>query len=152
MGAHFWTYHVPYQDDIAAALEALRQQEFRAGRFYQPSTVQPGLIGRIFGRPHYKPKPPKTIQEAIKIGGTSAEGTRSILDMERISALPDYSAVTLVPPEELERMLGTDKPTREMVEQCEELIDTIERGHGIYLITYQQGKPNGIYFAGYSFD
>jgi hypothetical protein len=150
MGAKFWSYFVPYQEDVRAALMALREQEFRAGRFYQPPEVQPGFLGRILGRPPSKPKPPASIREAIKISG--ATGTRSILDMERISETPDYSAVSPVPRDELRRLLGTDQPTREMVEQSEALVETIDRGQGICVVTYQYGKSDAIYFAGYSFD
>ncbi|HVM63072.1 MAG TPA: hypothetical protein VMV72_19595 [Verrucomicrobiae bacterium] len=152
MGAEFWSYHVPYQADIRAGLEALREQEFRAGRFHQPSLISPGFWGRVFGRQPSKPKPPKSIREAIRIADTNATGTRSILDMERISDAPASGAVSPVPEEELRRLFGTDQPTREMVEQSEELIDRIDRGQGIYVVTYRQGKPEGIYFAGYSYD
>ena len=54
--------------------------------------------------------------------------------------------------DELSRLFGTEQPTREMVEQSEELIGRIERGRGIYVVTYIDGKPEGIYFAGYSYD
>ena len=150
MGAEFWSYFVPYQEDIRAALEALRDQEFRAGRFWQPPEVHPGFLGRIIGRPPSKPKRPASIREAIKI--SDATGTRSILDMERISDTPASSAVSPVPRDELRRLFGTEQPARAMVEQSEELIEKIDRGQGIYIITYQQGKADGIYFAGYSFD
>jgi hypothetical protein len=152
MGAEFWSYCVPYQEDIQAALEALREQEFLAGRFRQPQLIDPGFWGRLFGRKPRKPKPPKSIREALKIADTDATGTRSILDMERITDRPDHGAVSPVRPEELRRLLGTDKPTREIVEECEELMDAIERGQGIYIVTYQQGKPDGILFCGYSYD
>ena len=46
MGRGFCSHFVPYRDDIRAALEALREQEFRAGRFYQPSEVYPGFFSR----------------------------------------------------------------------------------------------------------
>ncbi len=150
MGARFWSYFVPYQEDLRAALQALREQEFRAGRFYQPSEVQSGFFGRLLGRPPSKPKQPASIREAIKT--SAATGTRSVLDMERISDTPDYSAVSPVPQNELHRLLGTDKPTREAVEQCEKLVERIDRGQGICVVTYRNGKPDGIYFAGYSFD
>jgi len=152
MGARFWSYFVPYQEDIRGALEALRQEEFRAGRFYQPSLLQPSLFGRLFGRPPSKPPRPASIREAIKIAARDATGTRSILDMERISEIPDCGAVSPVAPDELLRLLGTDQPTREMAAQCEELFERIDRGQGIYIVTYQQGRPDGIFFAGYSFD
>jgi hypothetical protein len=152
MGAEFWSYFVPYQEDIRAALETLREQEFRVGRYYQPSEVQPGFFGRIVGRPPSKPKRPTSIREAIKIADTNATGTRSILDMERISDTPASGAVSPVPREELRRLLGTEQPTREMIERSEELLERIGRGQGIYVVTYRQGKPDGIYFGGYSYD
>jgi hypothetical protein len=150
MGARFWSYFVPYKEDIQAALQQLREQEFRAGRFYQPAVVQPGFLARVLGRPPSKPKPPVSIGEAIKI--SDATGTRSILDMERVTNTLTFSAVWLMPKDELRRMLGTEQPTREIIEQCEELIEAIDRGQGICVVAYQQGKPDGIYFAGYSFD
>src|SRR5437867_8016391 len=125
MGGHFWSYAVPYQEDIQAALEALREREFRAGRFWQPSEVQPGFFGRILGRPPSKPKPPATIREALKI--SDATGTRSILDMERISETPDLGAVSPLPPDELRRLFGTAEPTREIIEQSDEFIESLER-------------------------
>jgi len=152
MGAEFWSYFVPYQEDIRAALEALREREFRAGRFHQPSEVQPGLFGRILRRAPSKPRPPSSISEAIKIADTNATGTRSILDMERVSDTPASGSVWPVPHEELRRLFGTAQPTRESVEQSEELIDRIERGQGICIVTYRHGKAEGIYFAGYSYD
>jgi len=150
MGAHPWSYFVPYQENIPAALEALRKQEFQAGRFYQPPEVQPGFFGRLLGRPPRKPDPPRNIPEAIKL--TGATGTRSILDMERISDTPDYGVVSPAPASELRRLLGTDQPTREKIERCEKLYEDLDRGKGIYTITYRQGKPDGIFFAGYSYD
>jgi hypothetical protein len=152
MGAEFWSYCVPFQEDVRAALEALREQEFRAGRFYQPAEVQPGFLGRIFGRQPSKPKRPTSIRDAIKIADTNAIGTRSILDMERISDAPASGAVSPVPPDELRRLFGTEQPTREMVEQSEDLIERIDRGQGVYVVTYRQGRPDEIYFAGYSYD
>jgi len=152
MGAEFWSYFVPYQDDIRAALEALREREFRAGRFHQPPLIYPGFFGKMFGRQPSKPKPPKSIREAIQIADTNAEGTRSILDMERISDTPTSGALSSMPQDELRRIFGTEQPTREMVEQSEKLTERIDRGQGIYVVTHRQGKPDGIYFAGYSYD
>lgn len=152
MGGEFWSHYVPYQEDIRAALEALREQEFRAGRFYQPETVDPGFFGRIMGRKPCPPKPPKSIHKAIKIADTDATGTRSVLDMERISQTPSLGAVSPLPPDELERLFGTEQPTREMIEHSDEFFEQIDRGHGVYVVTYRQGKPEAIYFAGYSYD
>ena len=150
MGGHFWSYTVPFEEDIQSALEKLREQEFRAGRFWQPSEVQPGFFGRLLGRPPSKPKPPATIQDAIKI--STYTGTRSILDMERVSQTPDFGTVSPVSPEDLQRFFGTTQPTQEIIERSDEFIDSLERGQGVYIILHQNGKPHQIYFAGYSYD
>lgn len=152
MGGEFWSHYVPYQEDIQAALEALREQEFRAGRFYQPETVEPGFFGRILGRKPAPPKRPTTIREAIKIADSDATGTRSVLDMERFSDTPAPGAISPVPPDELRRLFGTEQPTRAMIEHSDEFFERIDRGQGVYVVTYQQGKPEAIYFAGYSYD
>ena len=150
MGAEFWSYSVPYQQDIRAALETLREREFRAGRFWQPTQVASGFFGRILGRAPSKPKPPASIREALKISG--ATGTRSILDMERVSDKPALGALSPLPAEELRSPFGSEQPTVEAVEQSDEFIERLGRGQGIYIITYQRGNPDGIYFAGYSYD
>ena len=150
MGGHFWSYSVPWQPDIQSALEALREREFRAGRFWQPSLVEPGFFGRLLGRPPSKPKPPATIQEALK--AAHATGTRSILDMERISQTPALGAISPLLPEDLQRFFGTTQPAREIIERSDEFIDSLERGQGVCIILHQNGKPHEIYFAGYSFD
>ncbi len=43
MGSHLYSYFTPYHDDLDAALQALREKEFRAGH-YDPAlfgTAQP---------------------------------------------------------------------------------------------------------------
>jgi hypothetical protein len=150
MGGEFWSYSVPYQEDIRAALEALREQEFRAGRFWQPAEVQLGFFGRLLGRGPCRPKSPASIPEALKI--SDATGTRSILDMERVTDTPGLGAVSPLRPEELRELFGTEQPTLEAIEKSDEFIDRLERGQGVYIILYHQGKPEGIYFAGYSYD
>jgi hypothetical protein len=39
-----------------------------------------------------------------------------------------------------------------MVEANMDFMEEIERGHGVYIILYLDGKPDEICFAGYSFD
>lgn len=150
MGSEYWSYFVPYQEDIGAALQELRQREFAAGRFWQPPLIYPGLLGRLLGKQPHKPKTPESIEEAIRIAGET--GTRSILDMERMEAEPDYGAVARLRPKQIMRLFGTDKPTREMAENSEELVESIGRGQGVYIVTWRDGKPDAIWFAGYSYD
>ncbi len=147
MGGHPWFYFVPYDEDINAALQRLRQQEFEAGRYnpavwfpefpVTPATESPGAQH-------------DSIEEAQE--EADADGTRSILDMERISDTPDFGAVTPLQKEELLDLFGTDKPTREMLEANDDLFEPIERGQGIYIIVYKNDQPSEIFFAGYSYD
>ena len=150
MGGHFWSYHVPYQENLNRALQALREVEFKAERFWQPSEVPPGFFGRLFGRSPSKPQRPASIREALKI--SDATGTRSILDMERISDTPDYGAVCRLGSDQLQELFGTDQPTKEAVERSDDLIESLERGQGICIVTYRAGKADGICFVGYSYD
>ena len=52
----------------------------------------------------------------------------------------------------LEGLYGTTQPTRDMVEVNMEFMEELERGQGVYIILYANGKPDEICFAGYSFD
>jgi hypothetical protein len=150
MGAQPWTYFVPYQPDLSAALEALREREFRAGRFFQPTEVPPGFFGRLLGRPPTKAKPPASVREAIKLAG--ATGTRSILDMEKVGGHFECGVVASLPGEELRRLFGTDQPARKNVENSEALVEELDRGQGVAVVTYAHGNPDGILFFGYSYD
>ena len=133
MGAEAWDYFVPYEADIQAALEKLREREFRAGRFH--------------GREHR----PATIDEAREVA--DADGTRSILDIDRVGDEPDFGVVVPLPPERLVELFGTDRPTRAMVEGNHDFYEEIERGQGVYIVVYDdRGKPSEIFFAGYSYD
>jgi hypothetical protein len=147
MGGHPWFYFVDYEADVSAALQRLREREFRAGRYNPavwfpefPVGPQSPAPGALHG----------SIEEAVE--EADADGTRSILDMERVSDEPDYNAVSPLPEEELLELFGTTQPTREMVEGSEELFDRLERGQGVYVVVYGGGRPAEIFFAGYSFD
>lgn len=132
MGAEPWDYFVPYEPNIQAALDKLREREFRAGR-YRGSDEQPA-----------------TIDEAMENSGAS--GTGSILDISRVADRPDYFAVAPLSREELLELFGTEQPTREVIEGNLSFFQDIERGQGIYIVAYQDGKPTELFFAGYSFD
>ena len=132
MGAEPWSYFVPYDPNIQSVLDKLRQQEFAAGRF-RGSELNPA-----------------TIEEAFE--NMDADGTASILDIERVSNDADYGVVCPLSPNEVARYFGNDKPTREMIEANMDFYEDIERGQGIYIVVYKDDKPSEIFFAGYSFD
>jgi hypothetical protein len=147
MGGHEWFYFVDYEPDVGAALQKLREREFRAGR-YNPVTWFPEFpVGPDSPAPGARHA---SMEEALE--EADADGTRSILDMMRVADEPDFFAVAPLPPEDLFELFGTDKPTRDMVEAGDELFDNLERGRGVYLVVYKDGQPSEIFFAGYSFD
>jgi hypothetical protein len=147
VGGHPWFYFVRYQSDINRALHELRDREFKAGR-YNPVV-------------HFPQFPPESgssapgaahasIDSALAASGEN--GTRSILDMTRVGQKADYGVVVPLSDERLSELYGTIRPSREMLEQNMEFFEDIERGQGIYLVTYRNGSPSEILFAGYSYD
>jgi len=132
MGAEPWFYFVPFEADLQAALEKLKAQEFAAGRFF-PSDEKPA-----------------NIEEARELAAET--GTQSILDMDVIADDPYFGVVTPLPEDILEEYFGTPHPTHDQLAQCEELFEEIDRGQGVCAIVYKNGKPDEIFFAGYSYD
>jgi len=147
MGGQPYWYFVPYQDNLSAALAALREREFRAGR-YSPviryiEFDEPAFSGQNPGSRH------GTIEKAVDDAGDS--GTRSILDIARIGSQPDYGVAAPLGPGRILELYGSDKPSHRQVEKLE-FLDDIERGQCAYVIVYDGGTPSEICFAGYSYD
>jgi hypothetical protein len=132
MGAEPWEYFVPYEPSVKAALEKLREQVFKSGR-YRGSEM----------------KPP-TPQAAVE--NMEADGTASILDIVQVSNSPDFSSVCPLPPAQLQALFGTAQPTREMIKDNMDFYEDIERGQGVYIVVYKHGRPHEYFFGGYSFD
>jgi len=146
MGAHAWFYFTPSQVSVAKSLEALQEAEFNAGR-YNPAEPFPRFpvdSRRLPGRKH------ASIAAARAAAGAS--GTRSILDVTRISATPDFGAVAPLDETELMDLFATIKPTRADIEANDAIFDQIERGQGIYILVYENDAPSHVFFAGYSYD
>jgi hypothetical protein len=132
VGAEPYEYTVPYEPDVQAALEKLRRRVFESKQFN----------GAEFD--------PPTPEAAFEL--TDADGTRSILDISRISDRPDFCCAAPLSPAELERYFGTPTPTEAMVRESDDFWEDLERGMARYVILYEGDEPSGIYFAGYSFD
>jgi hypothetical protein len=149
MGAEPYYYFVPYQPDIAAALHALRQREFEAGR-YNPAMPFPsecfplGPDSPAPGRQHM------SIEAAFE--EADADGTRSILDITSISDTPDYGVAVRVSDADLVGLYGTPRPSRAQIGRGMPFFDDIERGQAIYFVIYEGDVPAEIFFAGYSYD
>src|SRR5262249_41630771 len=146
MGGHPWWYLVPYEKDVGKSLEALRQREFKAGR-YNPAEDFPRFPVDLSHAPGCRHS---SIDEARE--DSDADGTRSILAVTTTGAEPDYAVVPPVGQDELMQFFATTKPTADDVEDCDDLFDQIERGQGVYVVVYDNDKPAQILFAGYSYD
>lgn len=163
MGANPYFYFTPYQADIDAALQVLRQQEFAAGR-YDPAMqkANPPSFMFMFRFPPNETSPcpgaqHASIEEAIDAGAES--GTGSILDIYQVAEKADYGAACPLPTAELESLFGTTQPNRNQVEaalargpSADAFWSRIERGQARYIVIYTGHEPNEILFAGYSWD
>ncbi|MFJ3831078.1 hypothetical protein ACIPWI_24370 [Streptomyces sp. NPDC090046] len=151
MGASGWEYFVPYQDDLGAALAALRQRVFEAQDYYWDADADAdeddgdgdGLRVR-----------PATIDGLWEDERVQEEGTHSILDMHRVlrpGEDPDYGTVQPVQPAEAHRLTGTDRPTRAHVQLMDPLAD--RRWFGRCAVLHDaEGRPQEIWFWGFSGD
>lgn len=173
MGSHPYFYFTKYQSDVNRALQMLREKEFAAGRYdpamnmHDPNmwmflfTFPPNEQSIAPGAQH------ASIEEALEDAEDS--GTGSILDIQQISDSPAFLASWALTRDETQSLFGTDKPSRQMVEEIilaegepehwketgydiEEFWDTIGRGESRYIILYENDQPSEIFFIGYSVD
>jgi hypothetical protein len=163
MGANPYFYFTPFQDDINAALQKLRQQEFAAGRYdpaMQAANPPSYMFKFRFPPDETSPHPGAqhaSIEEAIDAGAES--GTGSILDIYQVTAEVDYGSACPLPDAELSRLFGTTRPNRQVVEamlagspEADAFWSQIERGQARYIIVHNGAEPREIMFAGYSWD
>ena len=94
---------------------------------------------------------PQHASIADAVEAADADGTRSILDLNRVADEPDFFTAARMPDEDLMEFFGTTRPTREQVEDGD-FWEDLERGHGLYVVLYKDGEPDELFFAGYSFD
>ena len=116
------------------------------GSFEFPTVKQVFRTGKFRGAEMNPSSPEKALANMAE------NGTASILDISRISAQPDYHCAAPLSTSEVEHYFGTDKPTVEMVQACDELWETMERGQARYVIVYEGESPVKLMFIGYSFD
>jgi len=147
VGGHPYYYFAPYQENVEAALQALRKQEFEAGR-YNP--VIPFPFDNWPSQTAGAGPKHKSIKAALE--ASDADGTRSILDMERVGLRSDFGVVVQLAPDRLMDLYGTTKPSRQMITDNMDFFEDIERGQGIYIVVYEDGGPSEILFAGMSYD
>ena len=147
MGAHPYWYVTRYTPDPNVALNELRQREFRAGRYNPVMWMPPFPVGPNSPAPGARHR---TIDDALE--AADAEGTRSILDLNAVADEPDFGVAAPSDDEFLEELYGTTRPTRAQVLDNMEFLEEVERGQGVVITLYKDGRPDEYLFAGYSYD
>jgi hypothetical protein len=127
-------------------LQSLRQREFEAGR-YNPVVPFPELDASSTASPG---KQHSSIQEALD--ESEADGTRSILDIERIAARLGSGVAVPLSEGKIRELYGTDKPTHSMAVKNLHIFEEIKRGQGVYFALFENDKPTELFFAGMSYD
>ena len=188
MGAEPYCYITKYRSNIQEALDHLRAEEFKAGRYYPCFETRTGKSLYEFGLiPRSEFPSPGPCHETIEAvyGQMDENGTQSILDIAEASDAPisgqegpgaslirmDISGVASpVNDDDLQLLLGTTKPTAQLVQDIllakgeseprdveklkarDRFWDGIGRADARYIVLYRDGEPDGIFFAGFSAD
>ena len=134
MGAEPWFNVVPYEEDIAAALQKAREEVFRTGNYTRTGRKKPG-----------------SIEEARERGGE--DGTASILDVDAVARRRRAGAVAPLTPGTLRKLFGTERPTHAQFSGNPFAVwDRLERGQAVYVILYRDDAPDEVLFTGLSWD
>lgn len=146
MGGHPYTYIADYRGNAQQSLEDLQQRELHAGRYYPRMEFPNADVAPRSGAHH------SSVADARRAAG--ATGTRSILDVVRISQTPDYCVAAPFDDDVIEAVLRTKRPSREHLtdDHLRELLDFVERGTARYVVAYRGNDPTHICFVGYSLD
>lgn len=148
-----WSYWAPYDPDILAALQRLREDVFARGD-YMTEESEIASYRYLQDAPHPTAFKPTSIEELLEQEGS--HGTHSILDITHISPTPKRKAISPLPASVLADYFDSDKPSRKEIEEVYEF-DSLtkyvnKRWRGIYIVAYEDGKPSEIFFAGCSGD
>lgn len=164
MGASGWSYRVPYQTDVQAALDSLRADVFARGVYEKPWEMFPEMRGDLadeiesYGADPASVarlragEPPASIDEAIEWSTT--EGTHSVLDTPTVGSSPEFGVLTAVDPARLAEIVGSTEPDAEALWAARDDLDELveERWEGYYAVGYNGGAPSTIVFFGVSGD
>jgi hypothetical protein len=162
MGASEWTYVTPYRGDVETSLRELQQRVFQDSEYYWFWERYPGD----------DPLPrPATIDGIWETETMQAEGTHSILDIDRVLTTTDpparrnYSDYATVRPLSAERVrhhFGTGQPTRAQFEALafdhetpghRDFMEELKvRSAGLYVLLYEGEEITDVGFWGYSGD
>jgi hypothetical protein len=155
MGASGWDYVVPYQEDLGAALDALRRQVFASGDY-----LKPGYYGDVFDLPEPDSVDDLFEQEQYReFMGTS--GTHSIIDVASVVpadfAGEEFGTIRPLSDGEYVELFGVTQPGRAdytPLAGSERLHEYVTGGRwtGRAAVLWADGAPAEIAFWGYSGD
>jgi hypothetical protein len=152
VAAPYW-YLVPFEEDLQQVLDALREREFRAGR-YNPVMPKLDFAEPKFSR-QYRAAQHDSIEDAIMDAGE--EGTRSILDIHTLvdhADDADFGVASPLPRAALQELYGTLRPTTKTVRSNKEFLRWAFPAQCIYFPVYDAHadvRPAHVLFAGRAF-
>lgn len=141
MGASGWDYTVPYQDDVSAALQALRAASYESGDYYH--SIEDESV---------------EVTDADSLLDSQPEsGTHSIIDMYcGVAPTPEDFTVSPLTPSQILDTFGTPFPTAEQVRAWADgpgIADLRQRWQGAYLVSFDSdARPTRLHFVGFSGD
>ncbi len=180
MGASGWHARVPFQSDIAAALQQARQQAYDRGDFYRDPPSPQALamseeeyiaLGIAEAKAWFPdddtwnpsdtaPREEWRAAHVVVTGPDSLveaqpfSAAHSIIDMTHVSDEPDHQAVAPATNGHLRQVFGTTQPTPDAIETAINDRQLVDFGgwRGMYLVGYRDGLPVEIFFVGHSGD
>lgn len=184
MGGSYWDARVPYRPDLQAALEQARWDTFHRGEFcrdephvrarsmseeeYVAWEIEQMRADWIDAFGEDAGEPPEYLESRIAWRAAQIEvtgpdsllesqpfsGTHSVIDMTGIADTPTEGRVAPVPPDLLDEVFGTLRPTVAAVERAVRVdrLAGFARWEGMYVVAYEDGLPDTIFFVGVSGD
>ena len=132
MGAEGYMWVTRYQKSLAKALDMARRETFAAGKFLGAE------------------KKPVSIVAAM--AEVAEEGTGSLLDIMRVSKIPELCSVCSVSAKERKDFFGTEHPDGSEIAGAMAFWESFDRGMARAVTLYEQGRPVKICFAGWTLD
>jgi hypothetical protein len=169
LSAHRYCYFTPYQENAQAALRALRDAEFRAGRYNAALRLAdpPRQMSQIVFPLNAAAPAPGPVHSSIEaaLEDDNEIGTGSILDLIWISERPGPLSASAFEESDLYVLFGTLKPSRKEVERifaagapiaeedaAHSVLSRIGWAEGRYVTVYEGERPSEIFFLGHGLD
>jgi hypothetical protein len=180
MGATYWDAVTAYEDAAEQALHRAQVRFFREAGYYIPKLLSQrvrdmaeavrsceeddpyDLLGfyrdaldqyRQMAARAVPEEPEAQIDLLRRIEEISGDWIGNILDVTGFSQGPEPGSVQPLSPERMEAVFGTGTPTLPEVRKgMAKLADSISRGTAVCFPVYEDRRPVGWFFAGYSAD